>query len=122
MNNHAVINNEPYQNIEGDDVTVRWQDPATGNYVDLTNFQVIDYEASFDAADTAGNPLTTAQKHALVSYDANYGSGGTAPGGNQAKIHRDVIESTKFSKVLHESPITIEEPDDGATCSCCVVM
>jgi hypothetical protein len=122
MNDHGVIDNEPYKNLAGDPVTVTWKDPATGNYVQLPSYQVVNYEASFTAADTAGNALTPDQKHALVTFDANYGSGAATAGGNAAKIHRDVIESTKFARVLHETPIIIEDPDNGAACSCCVIV
>ncbi|RFU28163.1 hypothetical protein B7463_g8176, partial [Scytalidium lignicola] len=124
MQDHNVINDEPYKNIGGDNVDVTRWDRTNRNYVVFKNYQVIDYEASFNAAADAGTPLTSEQKHSLLAFDANYGTGGgDATGGNQAKIHRDVIESAKFSRVLHQTPITIETPEeDGATCSCCVVM
>ena len=57
MNTHAVINDVPYHNIAGDPVTVKSiTDPATMASIDVVDYKVIDYEASFAAARDAGLP------------------------------------------------------------------
>jgi hypothetical protein len=130
MNTHAVINDVPYHNIAGDPVTVKSiTDPVTMASTDVVDYKAIDYEASFAAARGAGTPLSAAQKTALTNFVQNYGKG--PPAGytgpdlgalKAAKVHRDVIDAVKFSKALHQTPITIEDPGSGAGCSCCVVM
>lgn len=127
MSTHGVINDVPYTNIAGDNVDVwRWdpEHPGVGNVITSSNYQVVDFLAPFEAAEAAGDAVRTAQKFALTSYAANYGSDATDPtGGRIAKTHKDIIDSAKFAKVLHQTPFTVEDPDDnGGKCSCCVVI
>ena len=127
MSTHGVINDAPYTNIADENVEVwRWdpRNPGVGNIITSQIYQVIDYLASFEAAEAAGNAVSDTQKYAVLAFAANYGSDATvSTGGPLAKIHKDTIDSSKYAKVLHQTPFTVEDPDDnGGKCSCCVVM
>ena len=94
----------------------------------ITTYEVINLIASFEAAKTAGNPLSRAQKKALLKNFEAYGKGppagfaGTADNLtqlNKAKNHKDIIDGLKISRDLHQ--IAIE--DTGASFGeCCVLM
>jgi hypothetical protein len=126
LSTHGVTNTFQYRNMAGTVVTLKI-DPTLGA---ITTYEVIDLTASFDAAKTAGTPLSRAQKKALLKNFEVYGKG--PPAGfagtpdeltqlNKAKNHRDIIDGLKISRDLHQSPIAIG--DAGASCGgCCVVM
>lgn len=115
MSTHAIIENVPYRNLAG--IT------TTGPRNEAT-YQVIDYKASFTNAKALGQPLSWLQKRALRLASQRYGTGPTSgmtpaevTAANQAKVHKDVMDSVKLSKELHEAPLK-----SSASCPCCVVM
>jgi hypothetical protein len=63
MATHGVVNNVRYQNIDGTPSQLIRNTP-TGQVIDTT-YQVVDFEASFQAAKDAGSPLSFLQKYAL---------------------------------------------------------
>lgn len=118
MNDHPVIDNKPYTNLAGDPVTVTVRDPTTKKIVQLASYQVVNYDASFAAADAAGTPLNKDQKDALLKFNKFYGTEQPgAAGGSIAKIHRDVIKTTTTAKALHEAPIKIGDANVADGCS-----
>ena len=127
MSTYGVINDVPYTNIAGGNVEVwRWDpdNPGVGNVITSQNYQVVDYLASFEAAEAAGNAVSDTQKYAVVAFAANYGSDATdVTDGPQAKIHKRRYWFAQVRESSHQTPFTVEDPDDnGGKRSCCVVI
>jgi hypothetical protein len=115
MATEGVINDVPYENLDGSPSKLIRNTP-TGLVIDSTH-QVVDFEASFQAAKDAGTPLSFLQKYALRSFVSSYGT----VANSIEKAHRDVIDTVKFTRDLHMKPITPSLLDSLGNClSCCL--
>jgi hypothetical protein len=117
MSTRAVIDDVQYRQTNGN--PSRLIRNAGGAQVVDTTYQVVNFQDSFNAASAASTPLSRAQKIALRDFVAAYG---TIPNSIE-KAHRDVIDTVKFARDLHQKPITTSFLDSlGGCLSCCVVQ
>jgi hypothetical protein len=117
MSSHGVIDKVPYRNIDGSASRLIRNDQTLGQVID-TVYDVVNFQDSFEAAKVAGTPLSNLQKNALRSFVRTYGT----VANSIEKAHRDVIDTVKFARDLHQKPIPSSFFDSLGEClSCCAV-
>lgn len=110
MSTSGVIDNPRYERIDGTPSALIWN--SHGVQVIDTTYQVVNWQDSFNAARTAGTPLTTAQKQALKAFVATYGT----VVGSIEKAHKDILDVVKFARDLHRKPLTFDTIGEFFSC------